>query len=265
MYKDFILSLLENASTIANNNFGKVLSTTKEDDNNQVLTQTDLEIGRLLVDSVKKNYPEHNIIDEETGVIDNTSEFTWVIDPIDGTSNFASGVPTYGIMIGLLHQNTPIVGGIALPYFSEIYFAEKGQGAYCNGKRVTANTEPILSKTLVAYCIDGHQENPELTRQEMKIMGEIVLSMRNLRTSNSAYDIMQVAKGSYGAYINKKHRIWDNVAPHIILEEAGCIVTDFLGKPFDYANPTERTDEIFTFCSAPVELHKQLQDIIHKF
>lgn len=262
-YKDFIISLLREASIIANKNFGNVSSTIKPEDNNQVLTETDLEIGRLLVGKVKEEFNSHNIIDEEAGVVDNNSEYTWVIDPIDGTSNFANGVPTYGIMIGLLQKDIPIVGGIALPYFSEIYFAQKGQGVYCNNEKIKASSESMLSKTLVAYCIDGHQENPELTRQEMKILGEVILNIRNLRTSNSAYDIVQVAKGAYGAYVNKKHRIWDNVAPHIILEESGCTVTDFLGNRFDYSSPTKKLEEIYTFCSASPVLYKQLQEIIH--
>lgn len=263
MYKDFINSVLEKASKIANANFGKVSSIEKDTDNNQVLTQTDLEVGALLVNSVKTTFPTHNIIDEETGVIDKSSEFTWVIDPIDGTSNFANGVPTYGIMIGLLERDIPVAGGIALPYFSEIYTAEKGQGTLCNDKNIRVTKENDLLKVLVSYGIDGHQENPRLTYNEMKILSEVILHCRNVRTSNSVYDMAQVVKGSYGAYVNKKHRIWDNVAPHIILEEVGCVVTDFFGKSFEYSNPLTRAGEIFTFCAAPASLHKQLQAIIH--
>ena len=126
-FQDFIVCTLQDAAKIANTSFGKVGSTTKEGDNNQVLTKTDLEVGKLIVDRICKVYPEHNIIDEEAGVINNNSQFTWVIDPIDGTSNFANGLATYGIMIGLLDGDKPIAGGIALPYFSEVYVAQKGK------------------------------------------------------------------------------------------------------------------------------------------
>jgi len=100
-------------------------------------------LGKNLITKISQAFPEHNIIDEEVGVIDNNSNYTWVIDPIDGTSNFANGVPTYGIMLGLLENNIPIAGGIALPEFSEIYVAEKGTGAFCNGEKVQVSSEGI--------------------------------------------------------------------------------------------------------------------------
>src|SRR5258708_912534 len=135
-YQSFITSVLGEASKIANEKFGKVSGTIKGGDSNQVLTKADVAIGRFIIQKIKKEYPDYNIIDEEAGVVDNGSEFTWVVDPIDGTSNFAHTVPLYGIMIGLLQVATPIAGGIALPYFKEIYLAEKGKGAYCNGKKI---------------------------------------------------------------------------------------------------------------------------------
>jgi myo-inositol-1(or 4)-monophosphatase len=101
-YKDFILEVLNEVSAIALRSFGKVSGTTKATDNNQVLTETDIEIGNKIVAAIKAKYPDHNIIDEEAGVVDNASTYTWVVDPIDGTSNFANGVSAYGIMIGLL-------------------------------------------------------------------------------------------------------------------------------------------------------------------
>jgi myo-inositol-1(or 4)-monophosphatase len=264
-YLEFIKKILEEAFEIARNNFGKTSSViTKSGDNNQVLTETDLAIGNLIVEKIKEVFPTHNIIDEEAGVIDNKSEFTWVVDPIDGTSNFANGIPLYGVMVGLLNKETPIVGGISLPSFNEIYVAEKGKGVYCNGEQIYATKDESLLKVLVAYGIDGHQENPDITYNETKLLGEIVLNIRNLRSSNSAFDTAMVAKGSYGATLNRTSKIWDNVAQQIILEEAGCTYTDFFGKPIDYSNPVSKARDNFTFCAAPPNLHQALQTLIHK-
>src|SRR5438105_3599781 len=116
LYQQFIESALKETSIIANNHSGKVTGQVKGTDHNQIITETDLTIGKLLVEKIKLHFPDYNIIDEETGVIDKKSEYTWVIDPIDGTSNFAAGVPQYGTMIGLLHKAVPIAGGIANPY-----------------------------------------------------------------------------------------------------------------------------------------------------
>lgn len=261
--QEFITSALQDASNIASANFGKVSGSTKPEDNNQVLTATDIEIGELLVARVKVQYPDWNIIDEEAGVIDNGSAYTWVIDPIDGTSNFANGVHTYGSMIGLLKYSTPVAGGIALPYFNELYVAEKGKGAFCNEQPVRVTEETTLLKCLVAYGIDGHQENPSLTTEESHTLAQIILGIRNLRTSNSVYDAALVAKGKYGACLNRTSKIWDNVAQQIVIEEAGGIYTDFFGEPIDYSNPIKRANDNFTLCAAAPKLHAQLQTIIH--
>ncbi|MDP1833706.1 MAG: inositol monophosphatase [Candidatus Moranbacteria bacterium] len=261
-YQDFIVEVLEEASGIARDNFGKVSGVAKAGDNNQVLTETDLEIGQMIVGKIQKYFPTHNIIDEEAGVIDKKSNLTWVVDPIDGTSNFANGIPLYGIMIGLLENDAPIAGGIALPSYAEIYVAEKGQGAYCNGKKIAVSQEVDLKKVLVAYGIDGHQENPESTRGECGLLAEIVLNIRNLRISNSVFDAAMVARGKYGAWLNRTSKIWDNVAQQIIIEEAGGIYTDFFGSPVDYANHINRAEDNFTFLAAPPELHKKLVQII---
>ncbi|MCH7605360.1 inositol monophosphatase [Patescibacteria group bacterium] len=262
-YQKFITKVLESTSKIATDNFGKVSGTTKPEDNNQVLTETDIEIGNFITHEVQQTFPTHNIIDEEAGVIDKDSSYTWIIDPIDGTSNFAQGVPLYGIMIGLLKGDVPIAGGVALPEFSEVYIAEKGGGAYCNDERIRVSGETRLLSTLIAYSIDGHPEHPELTKEEGRLFGEIALRVRSLRASNSVFDIAMVAKGKYGATLHQNTKVWDNVAPHIILEEAGALYTDFWGKPMDYSNAMRRSKENYSICAAPPALHKQIQDIIH--
>ncbi|MDO1444693.1 inositol monophosphatase [Rhodocytophaga aerolata] len=264
-YTNFLNQTLALVSGIATRNFGKVATTIKTGDNNQVLTQTDLEIGQKIIESIEKSFPTHNIIDEEAGVLDKGSAFTWVVDPIDGTSNFANGIPTYGIMIGLLEDATPIASGIALPAFGEMYIAEKNKGAYCNGQKLAVTEQNNLLAALVAYGVDGHQENPTLTYTECRLLAEIVLRIRNLRCSNSVFDLAMLARGSYGAVLNRTSRIWDNVAIHILVEEAGGKYTDFFGKPMDYTNPLTKDKLNYTFCAAAPLLHEQLQQIIHQY
>jgi len=262
-YKAFVTKILEMASQVAQNNFEKVKGVSvKGQDNNQVLTETDVEIGNLLVAEIKKSYPNCNVIDEEAGVIDNKSEYTWVVDPIDGTSNFIKGIPMYGIMVGLLHKAEPIVGGLAIPSFSEIYYGETGSGAYCNGNKIKVSDENELLNALVSYGIDGHQENPKLTKDECALLANIVLKIRNLRASNSTYDFAMVANGKYEAYLNQTSKIWDNVAPQVIIQEAGGVYSDFDGNKIDYSNPLAKADDNFTYIAAPPTLHKQLVSII---
>ncbi|MCA9369229.1 inositol monophosphatase [Candidatus Woesebacteria bacterium] len=260
----FLQRVLLHSAKIANRNYGKVSMTAKGSDNNQVLTETDRVIGTYIVENIQKVFPSHNIIDEEAGVIDTNSDLTWVVDPVDGTSNFGVGLPTYGVMVGLLEGDTAIAGGIMLPAFNELFLAEKGRGATRNGTPIRVTDEQSSLSTLVAYCLDGHQEAPEKTIAEAELIGRIILSIRNLRTTNSAYDMAHVADGKYGAYLNQTTKIWDIVAFQPIIEEAGGVVTDFWGESLDYSNPLTRFEENMTICVGAPAIHEQLQKIIHE-
>lgn len=264
LYTEFFEETLEEASAIAKKLFGKVSSTTKENDNNQVLTEADQKIGALIIDRIQTQFPKHNIIDEEKGVIKkDKNNPTWVIDPIDGTSNFASGVPQYVIMIGVLEEDKPIAGGIIAPEYNDVFTAEKNSGAYKNRKRIVVTKEENLLSSLVAYTIDSHREDPKKTRKECEKIAEIVLQIRNLRASGSVYDGTLVAEGKYGAYLNRTSKVWDNVAIHSIITEAGGIYTDFYGKNIDYSYTLDNPEKNFTSCTASPKLHKKLQKIIH--
>lgn len=263
-YKDVVLSLLEKSSSIANNYFGNVDVSIKSGDSNQVLTRADLEIGNYIVTELQKNFPDHNVIDEESGIKDKGSKYTWVIDPIDGTGNFAVGLPLYGIIIGLIENDTPIVGGVAIPYFGQTYFAEKGKGAFRNNQHISVTEKRELLKTLVAYGMDRHQNDPDFTKKEMKILEKIVNNIQNLRASNSVYDAMMVAEGRFGGYVNQSMRIWDIVGPQVIIEEAGGLVTDIEGKPLTYMDPIRKANEHFTFLSSSKSLYPKLLSVIGK-
>lgn len=258
----FVEDVLREAAELARRYFGRVGGVRKAADPSHVLTEADVEIGRFLVGEIARRYPDHNIIDEETGIVDKSSSWTWLVDPIDGTSNFAAGLPHFGIQIGLLREDVPVLGGIHLPAFDELLVAERGRGCTLNNEPVFVTSTNDLSDVLVAYGIDGHRESPETTQQECAALARIVLSVRNLRASNSAYDAVQVARGRYGAWINKTTKIWDQVPQQIVLEEAGCLYTDIAGNPMDYADPLKRVDDNFTMCAAPPALHEQLLKLL---
>lgn len=264
-YSSFLEITLKKASDIALTYFGKVNPITKPGDNNQVLTEADLAIGEYIVKRIGESFPEHNIIDEEAGAINNNSEFTWVIDPIEATSNFASGSEDYGIMIGLLNKDQPVVGGIILPSKDVLYYAEKGKGATKNGSQINVTQSQNLNDCLVSFSLDGHRDNPDRTKRECKLMSDVILSARNIRNTNcEAVDTMYVAEGIYGGRINMTSKIWDNVAPQIIVEEAGGLWTELFGNKPDYSNPLNKINKNYTMCVANPTIHKQLQKITKK-
>lgn len=262
-FADFLKHSVGEASKLALNYFGAVTSTVKQDDNNQVLTEADLVIGKYLVKMSREAFPGFNIIDEEAGVIDNDSQYTIVIDPIDGTSNFANSLPHFGIFLGVLHAGVPVAGAIALPAFGDIYIAEKGKGAYRNDQPVRVSQTDKLKNTLVAYGIDGHQENPSITHEEILLLGDVVLAVRNIRSTNSAFDIAAVADGRYGLVLNRTTKVWDNVAAHIVIEEAGGVYTDFYGRPMNYDHTLESPERNYTVCAGAPLLHAEMQRVIH--
>jgi myo-inositol-1(or 4)-monophosphatase len=261
-YSSFLHTELRKAAKTALSYFGKVNPTTKPGDNNQVLTEADLAIGKQLVAAVKTTYPDHNIVDEEAGAVNKGSKFTWVIDPIEATSNFAAGMPDYGIMVGLLEDSTPIAGGLIVPAYDRLYLAEKGKGATLNGKPIHVTSGTDLTKMLISFGIDSNVEHPEQTYQECHLMGDILLKSRNIRNSGcEAVDPMYVAEGKLGGRVNLAAKIWDNVGPQIIAQEAGALWTALDGSPLDYSNPTEKMDVNFPFVVANPALHAKLIEI----
>lgn len=260
---DFITRVLTAAGQLALDFHGKTTATTKPEDSNQVLTEADIAIAEYLVGALRTEFVDDNIIDEEMGVIDNHSNRTWVIDPIDGTANFAVGLPDFGIMIGLMVDDIPTAGGIILPAHKRLYLAAKSGGASCNGKTIAVTSEQQLINVLVSYGVDGIKDDPLVNSRQCAVLADLLPMIRNMRNSGcEAVDMMYVAEGRYGGRVNLSAKIWDAVAPQIICEEAGAIWTTAGGNTPDYSRAIARTTENFTSCVAQPKLHRQIQDLI---
>ncbi|MBI4050797.1 MAG: inositol monophosphatase [Candidatus Doudnabacteria bacterium] len=261
IYQKFLTETLKEASKIANQMFGKVSTKIKKD--LSMLTEADLEIGKFIISRIRSEYSAYNIIDEEAGVIDKKSEYTWTVDPIDGTSNFGAGIPLYGIMIGLLKGKIPMAGGFALPFFKEFYFAEKGQGAFCNDKKIVLTDRSDFMAISIAYGVDKFGGDKDFTRRQASYLADLALMFQAVKNSGSVYDTAELLKNGYGAALYQTGKIWDNVPQHVLVQEAGGIYTDFYGKPMDYSNPLMKTEQNYTYCAAAPAVHKKLQEIIH--
>jgi myo-inositol-1(or 4)-monophosphatase len=263
-YVELILETLRACAPIAAKHFGRASAVTKPGDRTQVVTEADVEIGRAIAAALSARFPDHNLLDEELGALDRGSRFTWVVDPVDGTSNFAAGVPTYGTMIALLDEGRPMACGISLPAFRETYWAEAGGGAWRDGTRIAVDTAAELSSSLVAYAIDGRSDDPARTRSECLMLAEVALAARNVRCSNAVYDPILVAQGKYGAWVVHTSRIWDQVAPHLLLQEAGARYTHLDGTEIRYDRPLSRAGDNYDACAAPPRVHQQLQELLRR-
>lgn len=259
-YLTFLDSLLRDAAKNVMEFPRGLAAHVKEEDPNQVVTSADIAIGSQLKRRIHERFPDDSIIDEESETTSGMSPLTWVIDPIDGTANFAAGSPLFGVMVGILEHGKPVAGGVALPALSEIYLAETGQGAYRNGVPVRV-TDADPADQLISYGIDIHPAEIQL---DCRILARLSSHCRGIRMSNSVFDCMMVADGTYGAFLHRRNRIWDCVAPHAIIEEAGGTFTGMDGRPFDYSEPTARISEVFSILACGSESHDLLTHTISR-
>jgi len=259
----FARGAIERAAATARGYFGHVAGSIKPDDPTQVLTEADIAVGRELVAVIRDAYPDHNVIDEEAGVVDRGARWTWVVDPIDGTSNFAVGIPLYAILLGLLHDGVPVVGAMALPASGDVYTAARGGGADKNGAPLApVDDSTPLGRRLICYGIDGDPRRPAVTRAEGRLMADLALACVNIRTTGSACDLALVAEGRCGATMYGQARVWDIVAPHALAVEVGCLATALDGRPLDYADICADPGRRFSWCAGPPVVHAALQAII---
>jgi myo-inositol-1(or 4)-monophosphatase len=193
-----------------------------------VVTEADLAAEKEIIAILTEAPGSFNIISEETGFIDHGAEYTWIVDPLDGTSNFAAGLPWFGVIIALLHKETPVLGGMYLPLADDLYMAEQGKGAFKNGEELWAVTSEQLEQHLVAYSFD-FSDTPGKTESEMEILKKLSRRVRNIRSTNSLVDFCYVADGRLGAALNQSTKIWDIAAPWLLIREAGGKVSDIDG------------------------------------
>lgn len=179
------------------------------------------EISRIL----KKNFPKHNILTEETGRVERGSEFTWIIDPIDGTLAYFSGLDTFGVSIGLFKEGKPFLGVINFPALKLLFWAEKRKGAFLNGDRIRVSKESNLKRSIVGFDF-GYSERADEARN---LLIPLVDKVRYTPMfACNVFGMTSVSRGIYEAYIHEA-LIWDFAAGAIIVEEAGGKVTNYEG------------------------------------
>ena len=205
----------------------------------EIITKHDKESDKVIVKAISEKYPAYNVWTEESGVINRGSEYTWIVDPLDGTVNFTSGNPLYCVTLALLKKNEPILGVTYAPIIDELYVAERGKGAFLNRERISVSTAEKLEECYVYFC-EGGDKNRLRTGE---INGAIYPKVRDLRKLGSAgLEAAWVACGRGDAYVTTKIEPWDVAAGVLLVREAGGKVTDFRGGAWK----TERSDLVFS-------------------
>lgn len=213
--------------------YGKVQRVEIKENQSSVVTEADLASEHVIVERITRSFPDHNLIAEEAGRVDRGSEWTWVIDPLDGTSNFAVGLPWFGVMIAVAYQDRPRQAVMFLPLENRMYVAAEGGGASCNGQPVKVTSQSDLSRVLCACGLDASSD-PRAIERQASFLGRLVQAARNIRATNSLIDFAYTVDGRLGAAINHNMKIWDIAAPWLILREAGAVVTDLAGRELQF-------------------------------
>jgi myo-inositol-1(or 4)-monophosphatase len=240
--------------------FGRVRKVRLKD-NASVVCEADLASEQYIIRRLRKMFPQHGIISEEAGTDVSESEFTWVIDPLDGTSNFVAGIPWFGVQIGLLYQGRPVLAAMFLPTAEVLYSAVRGKGTRRNGKRLKPRIHTRLAHALIAFGMDPECAVNDAGRTAALYLA-VAAQSRNLRGTNSLVDFCYTLEGHFGGAINLNTKIWDIVPVSLILPEAGGVFSGLDGKKiaFDLSQAAgERTYEIL---AAAKPLHRDLVRVV---
>lgn len=201
-----------------------------------IVTAVDMAANRQVVRALKKNFPNDTIVSEEGEAIQHFKTSVWYVDPLDGTSNFAYGLPEFTTCFARITNSNPELGVIGIPIMGEIFAAETGKGAYRNGRRIQ------LPKNMMAkepFCLLGTSRSPADERRFKAFVRRADLKHLRIRLLGStALNLTAVASGQADACIIMNVEPWDVLAGVILVREAGGTVTNFQGKEWTLGDRT---------------------------
>ncbi len=238
--------------------FNKPIVSNRKESQSSIVTEADFKSESLIINTIEQKFSFHNFISEESGFRNQNSEFTWVIDPLDGTSNFVSGIPWFGVLITLFRNNNPIMGGAYLPVQNILYIAEKGKGASRNGKVLPSIECREISDSLIAFSVD-YTPDKVLLEKELEIYKYIIGNARNIRSTNSLVDFIYVAESRFGGVLNFNTKVWDISALGLIISETGGTMKNMSGSDIHFSIGPELVDETFSVVAGCPQIVASLQ------
>jgi myo-inositol-1(or 4)-monophosphatase len=229
----------------------EILKEYKED--TTIVTKADKEAEEIIKKIICESFPEHSILGEETGHTDNHSEFTWHIDPLDGTRNFANCIPFFGVSIALVNNNELIVGVVYNPITNSLFYAEKNKGAFLNDKKILVSKDDG-SHSMVTVDPGKKEEDKQLRRELYKTLPARFRSIRDL--GSTAVHLAYVARGALEVNIQLGLQTYDFAAGALLVLEAGGKITNHDGSPWFF--PDNK------FIASNGVFHEELVDEIKK-
>lgn len=239
MLLNFAIQTARDAGRVLAERFGRNLRISNKSELDLV-TESDLASERLIIDRIKTHYPRHVILAEESG--ENApategaqSDWRWIIDPLDGTTNYAHGYPCFCVSMGLERNGTMEIGVIYDPLRDEVFSAERGQGAALNDKRIRVSATPNLSSALL--CTGFPYDVRERGEFAHHFSNFIMNAQGVRRDGAAALDLAYVAAGRFDGFWEEGLKPWDVAAGMLLIEEAGGRVSDYNNQPLNIFTP----------------------------
>ncbi len=210
-------------------NFGKSKDSRVKGNAKGLVTATDLAAEKAILDILSAE-SDYTILSEESGSLKKDGGPVWVVDPLDGTNNFARSLPLFAVSVGLIEGNESLVGVIIDVVNNKEYYAVKGGGAFCNGEKII---HPKFDTEYIPMLFLNHGY-AEVDRNKFKELSKLLASDFNtLKLGTTALELCYIASGSVDGFICSGDELWDFAAGIVIVQEAGCIFTDWQGKPWN--------------------------------
>jgi myo-inositol-1(or 4)-monophosphatase len=232
MLKETLINATEAGARVLQHFFNnKNLQVSHKEGINNLVTEADHASEKAILDTIKVSFPDHFILSEEVGEIVMDSQYKWIIDPIDGTINFAHGIPLCCVAIAIEKDNEIVMSAVYAPILNELFFAEKGKGATLNDKKISVSGKTtVLTSNLVTgfpYTYINMPNGP------LEVFSRLIRKGIPVRRLGSAcIDLCWVACGRFDGFYEHKLEAWDSAAGYLMVEEAGGKVTDHEGKKF---------------------------------
>ncbi len=196
-----------------------------------IVTEEDRRCEEMIIAEIKRHYPDHDILTEESAGIDRGSEYRWIIDPLDGTTNYAHGYPVFCVSIALEKAGRIVLGVIFNPMLNELFVAEENNGAFLNRKRLSVSGTSTLSQSLLAtgfpYDIRRNADN-----NLNYFIGMATQAQAIRRAGSAALDLAYTAAGRFDGFWELKLHPWDTAAGLLMIREAGGTLSDIQGNPY---------------------------------
>jgi myo-inositol-1(or 4)-monophosphatase len=236
MLKSTLIRAVEAGGRVMQEFFNGSFKISNKEGVNNLVTEADHASEKAIFEVIKNDYPDHFILSEEAGAIESQSSYKWIVDPIDGTVNFANGIPLCCVSIGIEQEGEMIMGAVFNPFLNEFYFAQRGFGSTLNDNIITVSEKTdVLQSCLVTgfpYTYINEPNGP------LEVFARLIRKgVPVRRLGSAAMDLCWVAAGRFDGFYEHKLNAWDSAAGFLIVEEAGGKVTDFNGKNYSPYQP----------------------------